>query len=89
MDLYRITRTDPITGRPRVQYGTMVRVRAIERTVRQVNDDRDGIRAWIDSNPERYGQWDQDPKCYEHIVLTVERAVITDWDDVTESVIKP
>jgi len=87
MDLYRITRIDPRRpGKPKVQYGTSARVVAIRRTVRQNNEGRVANKAWVESKGDRYNASQLPPDWWEPIELRVERAVVTDWVDVSAEV---
>ena len=87
--LYRITRTDPRSSKPQVKYGTGARVAALVRTARETNDSRDHIREWLESDPERHGHLAGGPENYQHVTMLIERAVITDFEDVTDEFIKP
>lgn len=83
MDLYRITKTDPRNHASEVRYGTLARVRAMERAAREANDSRDHTKAWIDSHPERYRDHDPGPHWWQHVTLKIERAIIVEFEDVT------
>jgi hypothetical protein len=87
MDLYRITKTDPRVTKPNVRYGTKARAAAMARQVRELNGSRAGIKAWMESQPDRYNTEAYGPKWWQPVTLTVERAVVVDWADVSQEFI--
>ena len=79
MNVYRVTQVDPLgrrypyqPGTPRVRVGTKRQASAIARQVRQDNDTRQrSAERWPDLFP------------YQPIVLTVERAPVGEFTDIT------
>lgn len=87
MDLYRITRTDPRAAKPDVRYGTKVRAAAMARNVRELNESRAGIKAWLNLDTTRYDASGYSPEWWGPVTLAVERAVVVDWIDVSQDFI--